>query len=117
MPPSCSAHTFRLGTVSALIWRISTLSFLNSSRFARNPWTWFFHPPVKAKGRNETIVGRPRKLESETGAPLCEASEKSGASVPGCNAMKSSFCREYGEAVAEEYDKPERRQSRCRALD
>jgi hypothetical protein len=33
---------------------------LNSSRFARNPVTWFFHPPVNAKGRNETTVGRPR---------------------------------------------------------
>lgn len=60
MPPSVSDQAFRLGIVSALICRISQLSFLNSSRFARNPLTWFFHPPVKAIGRKDTTVGRPR---------------------------------------------------------
>ena len=60
MPPRCSAQALRLGTVSALICRISTFSFLNSSRFARNPLTWFFQPPVKAKGRKDTTVARPR---------------------------------------------------------
>ena len=88
MPPSCSAQALRLGIVSALICRISTFSFLNSSRFSRNPWTWFFHPPVKAKGRNETTVRRPLKLASETFWSVCDASVKSGAALPACNVMR-----------------------------
>jgi len=55
-----------LGSGSALMFRISQFSFLNSSWFARNPLTWFVHPPVKAKGMNVTMTGRPRKLASDT---------------------------------------------------
>jgi hypothetical protein len=86
--------------VSALICSISTFSFLNCSWFARNPLTWFFHPPVNANGRNDTTVGRPRKLASVTFWSVCEASVKSGAALPG---WSIDFSLVEWNAVIEEY--------------
>ena len=73
--------------VSALICRISTLSALNSSSFARNPLTWFCQPPVKANGRKDTTVRRPLYFASDKVSPVCAASVNSGAAVPACSAV------------------------------
>src|SRR5204863_5209142 len=91
-PPICSDHALRLGPVSALICKISTSNFLNSSRFARNPVTWFSQPPVNAKGRKATTVFFPLRSLSLCSVPRCDLSEKSGAGVPGVRAaMGVSF--------------------------